>query len=129
MSTPQALVVRGGWDGHRPVEATDMYIPFLEASGFTVRVEESNEVYADDFPNVIGGREMPARFHKALAALTPGQKFPLILTSGRLVEYEGGGDETRSNRYLAEVDYGRKAIALHRRSQKRVVEPTPSPSS
>jgi type 1 glutamine amidotransferase len=48
MSTPQALVVRGGWDGHRPVEATDMYIPFLEASGFTVRVEESNEVYADE---------------------------------------------------------------------------------
>ncbi|MBA4175994.1 MAG: formate dehydrogenase [Leptothrix sp. (in: Bacteria)] len=32
-----------------------------------------------------------------------GQKFPLILTSGRLVEYEGGGDETRSNRYLAEL--------------------------
>ena len=32
-----------------------------------------------------------------------GQKFPLILTSGRLVEYEGGGDETRSNRFLAEL--------------------------
>jgi formate dehydrogenase major subunit len=32
-----------------------------------------------------------------------GQRFPLILTSGRLVEYEGGGDETRSNRYLAEL--------------------------
>ncbi len=30
------------------------------------------------------------------------QEFPLILTSGRLVEYEGGGDETRSNRWLAE---------------------------
>src|SRR4029077_8210862 len=25
------------------------------------------------------------------------KKFPLILTSGRLVEYEGGGEETRSN--------------------------------
>jgi len=32
-----------------------------------------------------------------------GKKFPLILTSGRLVEYEGGGEETRSNRYLAEL--------------------------
>lgn len=32
-----------------------------------------------------------------------GKAFPLILTSGRLVEYEGGGDETRSNRYLAEL--------------------------
>src|SRR5512145_79691 len=31
------------------------------------------------------------------------EKFPLILTSGRLVEYEGGGDETRSNPWLAEL--------------------------
>jgi formate dehydrogenase major subunit len=29
--------------------------------------------------------------------------FPIILTSGRLVEYEGGGEETRSNRWLAEL--------------------------
>ena len=29
--------------------------------------------------------------------------FPLVLTSGRLVEYEGGGEETRSNRFLAEL--------------------------
>jgi len=31
------------------------------------------------------------------------EKFPLVLTSGRLVEYEGGGEETRSNRWLAEL--------------------------
>ena len=29
--------------------------------------------------------------------------FPIILTSGRLVEYEGGGEETRSNKWLAEL--------------------------
>ena len=29
--------------------------------------------------------------------------FPVILTSGRLVEYEGGGDESRSNPWLAEL--------------------------
>ncbi|MEQ9330789.1 formate dehydrogenase subunit alpha [Thalassobaculum sp.] len=29
--------------------------------------------------------------------------FPTVLTSGRLVEYEGGGDETRSNPWLAEL--------------------------
>ncbi len=29
--------------------------------------------------------------------------FPTILTSGRLVEYEGGGDESRSNPWLAEL--------------------------
>jgi formate dehydrogenase major subunit len=31
------------------------------------------------------------------------KQFPIILTSGRLVEYEGGGEETRSNRWLAEL--------------------------
>jgi formate dehydrogenase major subunit len=29
--------------------------------------------------------------------------FPIVLSSGRLVEYEGGGEETRSNRWLAEL--------------------------
>jgi formate dehydrogenase major subunit len=29
--------------------------------------------------------------------------YPLIHTSGRLVEYEGGGEETRSNKWLAEL--------------------------
>ncbi|MCH4295029.1 molybdopterin-dependent oxidoreductase [Shewanella sp. 3B26] len=31
------------------------------------------------------------------------KKYPLIMTSGRLVEYEGGGEESRSNPWLAEL--------------------------
>ncbi|MEA3027049.1 MAG: formate dehydrogenase major subunit, partial [Alphaproteobacteria bacterium] len=31
------------------------------------------------------------------------KSFPIVLTSGRLVEYEGGGEETRSNPWLAEL--------------------------
>jgi formate dehydrogenase major subunit len=31
------------------------------------------------------------------------KQFPLILTSGRLVDYEGGGEESRSNKWLAEL--------------------------
>src|SRR5688500_15998008 len=31
------------------------------------------------------------------------KQFPIILTSGRLVEYEGGGEETRANPWLAEL--------------------------
>jgi formate dehydrogenase major subunit len=31
------------------------------------------------------------------------KSFPLILSSGRLVEFEGGGEETRSNKWLAEL--------------------------
>ena len=42
-----ALVVRGGWEGHSPVAATDAFLPFLQESGFDVRVEDSPQVYAD----------------------------------------------------------------------------------
>jgi type 1 glutamine amidotransferase len=45
--SPRALVVRGGWDGHHPVEATGLFLPFLREQGFEVRVEETPEVYAD----------------------------------------------------------------------------------
>jgi uncharacterized protein len=43
----QALVVRGGWEGHHPVEATDEFVPHLQANGFTVRLEKSPAVYAE----------------------------------------------------------------------------------
>ena len=47
MTERTALVVRGGWEGHQPVEATDRFVPHLEANGFSVRIEEGPAVYAD----------------------------------------------------------------------------------
>lgn len=48
MSTERtALVVRGGWSGHQPVEATDLFVPHLTAGGFRVVVHDSPEPYAD----------------------------------------------------------------------------------
>ena len=47
MTARTALIVRGGWDGHQPVQATEVFLPFLEAQGYDVRIEESPEVYAD----------------------------------------------------------------------------------
>ncbi|MDN4599440.1 ThuA domain-containing protein [Leifsonia virtsii] len=44
----QAVMVRGGWDGHMPVETTDLFRPFLRDNGFDVRVEEGTAVYADE---------------------------------------------------------------------------------
>ena len=41
--------------------------------------------------------------YKSIQANDFSKDFPIILTSGRLVEYEGGGDETRSNPWLAEL--------------------------
>jgi len=48
-------------------------------------------------PN-IGFSVQKAAIDKGIA-----KEFPLILSSGRLVEYEGGGEETRSNKWLAEL--------------------------
>lgn len=42
-----ALVVRGGWVGHQPVEATDSFLPFLRGSGFETIVRDSLDCYAD----------------------------------------------------------------------------------
>lgn len=45
--SPRALVVRGGWEGHHPIEATELFLPFLAGQGYDVRIEESPEIYAD----------------------------------------------------------------------------------
>ncbi|MBD8080153.1 ThuA domain-containing protein [Cellulosimicrobium arenosum] len=43
----RALVVRGGWPGHAPDEAAELFVPFLESSGFDVTLDGSLESYAD----------------------------------------------------------------------------------
>ncbi len=47
MSQRRALVVRGGWEGHNPVGATELFIPFLHANDFEVTISETVEVYGD----------------------------------------------------------------------------------
>ena len=42
-----ALIVRGGWDGHQPVETTGSFLPFLGEHGYEVRVEDETTVYTD----------------------------------------------------------------------------------
>ncbi|CAK2379976.1 hypothetical protein VCRA2119O147_670001 [Vibrio crassostreae] len=41
--------------------------------------------------------------YKSIQEQDKSGEYPIILTSGRLVEYEGGGEETRSNPWLAEL--------------------------
>jgi formate dehydrogenase major subunit len=45
---------------------------------------------------------LPTRY-ASIQANDYSKEFPLVHTSGRLVEYEGGGGETRSNPWLAEL--------------------------
>ncbi|WP_194420585.1 ThuA domain-containing protein [Microbacterium abyssi] len=40
-----ALVVRGGWDGHDPVGATERFIPALRDAGFRVEIADDLAVY------------------------------------------------------------------------------------
>ena len=56
-------------------------------------------------PDAVQFRVPNLGFSVQAAAVDQGasRQFPLILSSGRLVEYEGGGEETRSNKWLAEL--------------------------
>ena len=44
----RALVVRGGWEGHVPVPASDRYAQVLGESGFEVRLSDSLDSYLDE---------------------------------------------------------------------------------
>ncbi len=45
---------------------------------------------------------LPTRY-ASIQAVDHSKDYPLVFTSGRLVEYEGGGEESRSNAWLAEL--------------------------
>lgn len=54
------------------------------------------------YPDKKAFYRLPTRY-ASIQAKDYSKDFPLVLTSGRLTEYEGGGDETRSNPWLAEL--------------------------
>jgi hypothetical protein len=43
----KALVVWGGWDGHTPKQAVDVFIPWLEKQGYSVEVSPTLDAYLD----------------------------------------------------------------------------------
>jgi len=43
----KALIIWGGWDGHSPLQSVEKFAPFLQASGFEVRMENSLDVLLD----------------------------------------------------------------------------------
>ncbi len=43
----RGLIVRGGWEGHDPVAATEVFIPALKSAGFELDFEDTPEIYAD----------------------------------------------------------------------------------
>jgi len=43
----KALFVYGGWDGHEPVKCRDLFVPWMEKTGFDVVVSGTQAPYAD----------------------------------------------------------------------------------
>jgi formate dehydrogenase major subunit len=77
-----------------PVHREPIYTPRVELVSKYPTLPDAKQFR---LPN-IGFSVQKAAADKGIA-----KQFPLILTSGRLVEYEGGGEETRSNKWLAEL--------------------------
>ena len=77
-----------------PVHREPIYTPRVELVSKYPTLPDAKQFR---LPNV-GFSVQKAAVDKGIA-----KQFPLILTSGRLVEYEGGGEETRSNKWLAEL--------------------------
>ena len=77
-----------------PVHREPIYTPRVELVGKYPTLADATQFR---LPN-LGGSVQKMAVDKGVA-----KDFPLILSSGRLVEYEGGGEETRSNKWLAEL--------------------------
>jgi formate dehydrogenase major subunit len=77
-----------------PVHREPIYTPRVELVEKYPTLPDAKQFR---LPN-IGFTVQKAAVDKGIA-----KQFPLILSSGRLVEYEGGGEETRSNKWLAEL--------------------------
>ena len=77
-----------------PVHREPIYTPRVELIGKYPTLPDAKQFR---LPN-IGHTVQKSAVDRGIA-----KQFPLILSSGRLVEYEGGGEETRSNKWLAEL--------------------------
>ncbi|HEV2099968.1 MAG TPA: formate dehydrogenase subunit alpha, partial [Stellaceae bacterium] len=77
-----------------PVHREPIYSPRVELISKYPTLPDAKQFR---LPN-IGFSVQKAAVDKGIA-----KQFPLIFSSGRLVEYEGGGEETRSNKWLAEL--------------------------
>jgi len=77
-----------------PVHREPIYTPRVDLVGKYPTLPDAKQFR---LPN-IGFSVQKAAIDKGIA-----KDYPLILSTGRLVEYEGGGEETRSNKWLAEL--------------------------
>ena len=104
-STRRALVVRGGWEGHAPVQCTEIFLPVLADAGFSVAVSEDLEVYGDR--ELMAGIDLIVQCW-SIGTLTPAQEEGLVsaVRAGTgFAGWHGGlvGTFTDSTEYLRMV--------------------------
>lgn len=81
--SPRVLVVRGGWEGHVPVEATGLFVGGLTRDGYEVEVSDDLEVYAD--------RELMGRVDLVVQCWTMGEITAEQIAGLRAAVAEGTG--------------------------------------
>lgn len=127
MSEKKALVVRGGWDGHFPVEATEIFIPHLKTNGFSVRIEESPAVYADS--EYIAGVDLIvqcATMTTIEAAEFAGLRAAVEAGTGLAGWHGGIADSYRNNSDYLHMIGGQFACHPGKHPDQRVGDPTDS---
>src|SRR3954452_803256 len=100
-SERRALVVRGGWEGHQPIEATDLFIPYLKDQGFAVQVAGSPEPYAD--AQLMAGTDLVVQC-MTMSAIEPAEVAGLraaVANGTGLAGWHGGIADS----YRASADY------------------------
>jgi hypothetical protein len=46
--TKKALIVRGGWDGHEPVQVSEVFAELLQGEGFEVEISDTLDSFRDE---------------------------------------------------------------------------------
>lgn len=119
------LIVRGGWDGHQPVAATELFRDFLTANGFTVCTEDGPAVYAD--ADAMGGVDLIIQC-VTMSEITGDEVAGLRAAVKRgtgLVGWHGGiADSYRSNSDYLQLIGGQFACHPARPADQRVGDMT-----
>jgi len=77
-----------------PIHREPVYTPYPQLAREFPAIEDRRDFRLPHYNRSVQMAALDARIFET---------FPFIYTSGRLVEYEGGGEETRSNPWLAEL--------------------------
>jgi formate dehydrogenase major subunit len=77
---------------HVPIHREPLYTPRFDLVEKYPSLEDRKALW-----------RLPTRYASIQTAKDHSKQYPLVFTSGRLTEYEGGGEETRSNPWLAEL--------------------------